>query len=106
MVAVGHPGHASGWFFQYPGVPVPGCGVDVGTNPKLFVLVPFVTSAELNGEPLLVPMLSGPKGEGCVPVGICTYSVKVSGNSPTIEKLPSRSVVAVGLSGVHTPSHA
>jgi hypothetical protein len=29
-------GHASGWFFQYPGVPVPGFAAAEGTKPKSF----------------------------------------------------------------------
>ncbi len=71
-------GHASGWFFQYPGVPVPGCATAGVKNPKSvsWLLPPTtVTVVTLNPRPSGTPSLSRVSSptsevEVCVPVGI------------------------------------
>src|SRR3954464_13072440 len=74
-------GHASGWFFQYPGVPVPGCSTAVVWNPKSVALPsPGGPVATLNPPPSGRPSLSNALsptfgGDACVPVGISTDTV-------------------------------
>ena len=62
MVTPGR-GHASGWFFQYPGVPVPGFVKLDWVNPKSVSLsssssAPHVTVATLLPSPSGTPSLS------------------------------------------------
>ena len=84
-------GQASGWFFQYPGVPVPGSGnADVYKNPKL-------ASAKRLAEPTRtltprkrMPSLSmcvtdGGAGRRLLPGGIWTAIVYVSGGCSRID---------------------
>src|SRR5262245_32291963 len=58
-------GHASGWFFQYPGVPVPGLRTDLVTNPKsvsgLSAPTTCTSCATLLPSPSDVPSLSNVK---------------------------------------------
>src|SRR5580765_7947610 len=89
-MGVAPAGQASGWFFQYPGVPVPGFGAADVTNPKSIekrFAVASVVVTTLYPAPSTTPDVLT-----CNPVGTTTPTVYVPGGKGPNAYVPSRFV--------------